>query len=328
MYAEFYNLTGLPFQLTPDSRFYFQSSVHAKAMAHLTYGLNQAEGFIVITGDVGAGKTTLVDHLCSSLDPQHYVIARMLTTQTSADDTLRLVAAGFGIDSQGISKAELLQRMEATLVASFHAGRRSLLVVDEAQNLTVPAIEELRMLSNFVVNHEPPMQSFLLAQPQFRSMLALPELEQLRQRVLTSYHLGPMNEEETRAYIEHRLGLVGWKDDPHFTDEAFRKIYRHTGGIPRAINSLCSRLMLYGFLEEAHEIDEEVVRQVADDLRTELGAPPSAEAAAPEADKARSPEVEKLENRLSRMEERIEKNDQAIRRALAIIASRLEGDNS
>jgi len=322
MYAEFYNLTGLPFQLTPDSRFYFQSSVHAKAMAHLTYGLNQAEGFIVITGDVGAGKTTLVEHLCSTLDPQHYVIARMLTTQTSADDTLRLVADGFGIETDGISKAELLKRFEATLVANYHAGRRSLLVVDEAQNLTVPAIEELRMLSNFVVNHEPPLQSFLLGQPQFRTMMALPDLEQLRQRVLASYHLGPMGESETRAYIEHRLGLVGWRDDPHFTDGAFHLIYEHTHGIPRAINSLCSRLMLYGFLEEAHEIDEEVTKQVSDDLVVEMGDVPNADDAA----KVRSRDFEVLETRLAQMEERIEKNDQAIRRALAIIAARLEGD--
>jgi type II secretory pathway predicted ATPase ExeA len=248
----------------------------------------------------------------------------MLTTQTSADDTLRLVADGFGIETQGISKSELLKRFEATLVANFHAGRRSLLVVDEAQNLTVPAIEELRMLSNFVVNHEPPLQSFLLGQPQFRTMMALPDLEQLRQRVLASYHLGPMGEAETRAYIEHRLGLVGWRDDPHFTDGAFRLIYEHTKGIPRAINSLCSRLMLYGFLEETHEIDESVTKQVSDDLVVEMGNVPDAF----EVTRARSPEIEALEARLVQMEERIEKNDQAIRRALAIIASRLEGDRT
>src|SRR5215470_5201933 len=157
MYAEFFKLTGLPFQLTPDSRFFFESSVHSKAMAHLTYGLNQAEGFIVITGDVGAGKTTLVEYLCSTLDPQRYVIAKMLTTQTGADDTLRLVANGFGLQSDGLTKAELLRRFEDMLVQNFNQGRRALLVVDEAQNLTVPAVEELRMLSNFTVNHTPPL---------------------------------------------------------------------------------------------------------------------------------------------------------------------------
>jgi general secretion pathway protein A len=331
MYAEFYNLTGLPFQLTPDSRFFFESSVHSKAMAHLTYGLNQAEGFIVITGDVGAGKTTLVEHLCSSLDPRQYTIAKMLSTQTSADDTLRLVANGFGIQSEGISKAELLRRFEDMLIANFNDGRRSLLVIDEAQNLTVPAIEELRMLSNFVVNHMPPLQSFLLGQPQFRSIMALPELEQLRQRVLASFHLGPLTETDTRAYIEHRLSLVGWQADPRFTEGAFWQIYRETGGVPRKINALCSRLMLFGFLEETHIVDEQSVLQVAEELKTELGdvvqpgtvtVPGGVIARPAKADDER----DEFDQRLSRIEAKIDKNDQAIKRALALIAARMDKD--
>src|ERR1700733_3975986 len=306
MYAEYYNLTGLPFQLTPDSRFFFESSVHSKAMAHLTYGLNQAEGFIVITGDVGAGKTTLVEHLCSTLDPQQYVIARMLSTQTSADDTLRLVASGFGIQSEGISKAELLRRFEDMLIANFNDGRRSLLVIDEAQNLTVPAIEELRMLSNFVVNHMPPLQSFLLGQPQFRSIMALPELEQLRQRVLASFHLGPLTETDTRSYIEHRLSLVGWQSDPRFTDGSFWAIYRETGGVPRKINALCSRLMLFGFLEETHLVDEQTVVQVADELKTELGdVTASTPASSPTDGKGAAAGGDELDARLSKIEQKL-----------------------
>jgi general secretion pathway protein A len=327
MYAEYYNLTGLPFQLTPDSRFFFESSVHSKAMAHLTYGLNQAEGFIVITGDVGAGKTTLVEHLCSTLDPQQYVIARMLSTQTSADDTLRLVASGFGIQSEGISKAELLRRFEDMLVANFNDGRRSLLVIDEAQNLTVPAIEELRMLSNFVVNHMPPLQSFLLGQPQFRSIMALPELEQLRQRVLASFHLGPLTETDTRSYIEHRLSLVGWKSDPRFTDGAFWAIYRETGGVPRKINALCSRLMLFGFLEETHLVDEETVVQVAEELRTELGDVTASSPPASSDGKAGSAGGDELDQRLAKIEQKLDRNDQAIKRALALIAASLDKES-
>jgi putative secretion ATPase (PEP-CTERM system associated) len=330
MYAEYYHLTGLPFQLTPDSRFFFESSVHSKAMAHLTYGLNQAEGFIIITGDVGAGKTTLLEHLCSTLDPQHYTIAKMLTTQTSADDTLRLVAGGFGINSDGVSKAELLQRFQATLEANYGAGRRALLVVDEAQNLTVPALEELRMLSNFTVNHEPPLQSFLIGQPQFRAIIALPELEQLRQRVLASFHLGPMSEGETRSYIEHRLRLVGWNDDPHFTDGAFWHIFKATGGIPRKINSLCSRLMLFGFLEETHVIDEAAVGQVAEEMQIELVGPPDSQPqpARPAPPASDDSALGQFDRRLARMEERMEKNDLAIKRALAVIASRAGGEDS
>lgn len=326
MYAEFFKLTGLPFQLTPDSRFFFESSVHSKAMAHLTYGLNQGEGFIVITGDVGAGKTTLVEHLCSSLDPQRYTIAKISTTQTSADDTLRMVVAGFGIKTEGVEKANLLQRLEGTLVNNFRAGRRSLLVVDEAQNLTVPALEELRMLSNFVVGNTPPLQSFLLGQPQFRPIMALPELEQLRQRVLASYHLGPLSEAETKAYVEHRLNRVGWQDDPHFADTAFHELYEVTGGVPRKINTLCSRLMLFGFLEEAHAISEEMVLQVADELKSELSGGLGGIPKAISAESASYAVSQDLDDRLARLEERIDKHDHAIKRALAIAASFIQGN--
>ena len=326
MYAEFFKLTGLPFQLTPDSRFFFESSVHSKAMAHLTYGLNQGEGFIVITGDVGAGKTTLVEHLCSSLDPQRYTIAKISTTQTSADDTLRMVAAGFGIKTEGVEKGNLLQRLEGTLVNNFRAGRRSLLVVDEAQNLTVPALEELRMLSNFVVGNTPPLQSFLLGQPQFRPIMALPELEQLRQRVLASYHLGPLSEPETKAYVEHRLTRVGWQDDPHFSDESFKQLYEVTGGVPRKINTMCSRLMLFGFLEEAHAVTDEMVLQVAEELKSELGGGAGAPVKPPRPEADEFGSGQDIGYRLSRIEERIDKHDQAIKRALAIAATYIQGN--
>jgi hypothetical protein len=226
----------------------------------------------------------------------------------------------------------VLHEFEAVLIANFNAGRRSLLLIDEAQNLTVSAIEELRMLSNFVVNHETPLQSFLLGQPQFRKTMGLPELEQLRQRVLASYHLGPMAEGETRAYIEHRLSLVGWNGDPCFTDAAFRRIHLETGGIPRKINSLCSRLMLFGFLEETHEVAEDAVAQVADELRTEIGggadelnfqqAPPPHAALS---NGMAAADIRQFDQRLITLEQRIDKNDQAIKRALAVIARRLEG---
>ncbi len=326
MYAEFFHLARLPFQLTPDSRFFFESSVHAKAMAYLTYGLHQGEGFILITGDVGAGKTTLAEHLCSSLGSHRFTIARMVSTQTSADDTLRMAAAGFGISTEGCGKAELLQRFESTLMTIFKSGRRALLIVDEAQNLTVPAIEELRMLSNFVVNHESTLQCFLLGQPQFRATMALPQLEQLRQRVLASYHLGPLGANETRAYIEHRLKLVGWKDDPNFTNAAFDRIFHESSGIPRKINSLCSRLMLYAFLEEIHELDGHAVALVAEELNAEMGVSDAADAIRSGAT-ARSThgELEQFERRLTRIEERIDRSDQAIRRTLAVVTERIGG---
>ncbi len=329
MYAQFYNLTGRPFQLTPDSRFFYESRGHAKALAHLTYGLHQAEGFIVVTGDVGAGKTTLVERLCATLDSERYVTAKMLSPQTSADDTLRMAAAGFGVKSEGVSKADLIQRLEQTLSDNFRAGKRSLLLVDEAQHLTIPAIEELRMLSNFAIDHTTPLQCFLLGQPQFRALMGNRALEQLRQRVLASYHLGPLEAGETRAYIEHRLSLVGWKNDPSFSDGAFEAIFEATRGLPREINSLCSRLLLFGFLEEIHGVDAAVVSEVAEEWKAEFADPSApSDSSADSAIGFLGSDIRRLDERIARLEDRMSEQSELIERALDIFVSRNEGSTS
>jgi type II secretory pathway predicted ATPase ExeA len=205
MYANFYGLTIPPFQLTPDARFFFESTVHRQAMAYLVYGLHHAEGFIIITGEVGAGKTILVDNLLSTIDQSNFIVAKIVTTQLAGDDLLHLVAGGFGIAKEGLAKGSLLQRINDFVLAQQRNGRRVLLIVDEAQNLSFEALEELRMLSNIVVDRTMALQSFLLGQPQFRAILGSPRLEQLRQRVTAAYHLGPLSEAETKAYVEHRL---------------------------------------------------------------------------------------------------------------------------
>ncbi len=271
MFQEYYKLDLPPFQLTPDHRFFFGSSVHSRAIAHLVYGLSQEEGFIIITGEVGACKTTLVERLASELDHASYVLARIVTTQVSGNDLFRLIAAAFGID--GGDKATLLRDFEAMLRGHRAGGRRTLLVVDEVQNLDIPALEELRMLSNITDGGHALMQTVLLGQPQFRRALASPDLDQLRQRVLASYHLGPLNEEETRAYIEYRLKAAGWSgSNPSFEAGAFAAVYRHTGGVPRRINRLCSRVLLYGALEETALISEPMVDTTARELHDDLGA--------------------------------------------------------
>ena len=270
MYEKFYNLTGMPFQLTPDSRFFFGSRGHSKAIAHLNYGLAQGEGFIIITGEVGAGKTTLVEWLRSQMDRTAFTVARVSTTQVSEGDLFRLAMAGFGLSDETLTKAALLHRFEGVLRQHEAVGRRCLLIVDEAQNLSMPALEELRMLSNITVDGRTSLQTILLGQPQFRRMLASPNLDQLRQRVLTSYHLGPLSQDETRAYIEHRLHAVGWNDDPRWDDDAFTAVFGHTGGIPRRINRLCSRVLLYGVLEETHQITAAVVDTTAVELAQDL----------------------------------------------------------
>ena len=272
MYENFYNLTATPFQLTPDSRFFFGSKGHSKAIAHLNYGLAQGEGFIVITGEVGAGKTTLVEWLRSQMDESAFTIARVSTTQVSGNDLFRLAIAGFGLVDENADKATLLYRFEGVLREHQEQGRRCLLVVDEAQNLSVPALEELRMLSNITVDGRTSLQTILLGQPQFRRMLADPAMEQLRQRVLTSYHLGPLSHDETRAYVEHRLLAVGWNGDPHIDDAAFDALFHHTGGVPRRINRLCSRVLLYGVLESVHSLTGTIVDQTAAELLHDLDA--------------------------------------------------------
>ncbi len=275
MYTSFFKFSGRPFQLSPDPRFFFGSRSHKKAMAYLTYGLNQGEGFIIITGDIGAGKTTLVGHLLSQLDSDKFIAAKVVTTQIEADDTLRMVASALGIEQEKRDKATLLREIEAFLTQSYRAGKRVLLIIDEVQNLPARSLEELRMLSNFQVDEGAVMQCFLLGQPQFRQTLASAALEQLRQRVIASYHLEPLDAEETRAYIEHRLRMVGWKDDPRFEPEAFAAIFEETRGVPRKINTLCSRLLLFAFLEERHSIDAQVVEEVVHDLAQEVAHGPT-----------------------------------------------------
>lgn len=269
MYESYYRLTGKPFQLNPDPAFFFGSRGHRRAMAYLEYGLHQNEGFIVITGEIGAGKTTLVRNLLEGLDPRKVVAAQLVSTQIDADDVLRLVAAAFGVPSRNLDKAGLLLALETFLVSITAGGKRALLVVDEAQNLCPRAVEELRMLSNFQLEDHALLQSFLVGQPEFRAMMQSAGMQQLRQRVIASYHLGPLDNEETRAYVLHRLTHVGWKEDPVFEVDAFNVIYAHSGGIPRRINTLCDRVMLAAFLGERHRIGAADVSAVVAEMREE-----------------------------------------------------------
>ncbi len=271
MYERFYGLTGRAFQLTPDPRFFFESTVHKRAASYLLYGLSQGEGFIVITGEIGAGKTTMLRHLLSTLDERAYLAAQIVTSQLGADAVPTMVANAFGIAVGRTDKGGTLAAIERFFADTHRQGRRCLLVVDEAQNLSVPALEELRMLSNFQVGNHCPLQNFLVGQPQFRQVLASQDLDQLRQRVIASYHLGPMDEAESAAYVAHRLRMVGWKGNPDFTVDCHAAIYRHTGGIPRRINTLASRLLLFGFLEQQKSFTSEMVDSVAEELRSEIG---------------------------------------------------------
>ena len=261
MYESFYKLQKKPFQLNPDPEFFYDSPVHKRALAYLRYGLAQGEGFIVVTGRPGTGKTMLVKALFQEIRNENVVAGLMVTTHVGADDTLRIIAATFGLSHDG-SKATLLQGLENFFRSKAREGKRILLVVDEAQNLPKESLEELRMLSNFEMNGRSLFQSFLLGQEEFRDLLQMESMDQVRQRVTATYHLRPLEEKETQGYVLHRLATAGWKNDPKFSDDVFSKIHSYTDGVARKINSVCDRLMLYGFLEELHLIDLDAVNAV------------------------------------------------------------------
>jgi putative secretion ATPase (PEP-CTERM system associated) len=271
MYETFYGLSGKPFQLNPDPAFFFGSKGHSSAYSYLKYGVFQGEGFIVITGEIGAGKTTLVRTLLAELDTRDVVAVQLVSTQLEADDLLRAVATAFGLPVKGMDKAQLLATLEAFLTSLAADNKRGLLIVDEAQNLSPRAMEELRMLSNFQLGERALLQSFLIGQPELRNLLREPYMQQLRQRVIASYHLGPIDKKETRAYVEHRLHRVGWKNDPEIDAGAFDAIFAATGGVPRRINTLCNRLLLAGYLGERHKLEAGDVDAVAGEIRAEAG---------------------------------------------------------
>lgn len=302
MYDAFYKLTGRPFQLTPDPEFYFESGTHRKALSYLGYGLAQGEGFIVITGAVGAGKSTLAAHLLATIDRQRLTAAQIVTSRLDGEELVHMAARAFGLAAHGHDKASALALIEAFLHEEARAGRRCLLVVDEAQNLSVEALEELRMLSNFQLGAHPLLQILLLGQPEFRDFLQnSPRLEQLRQRVIATHHLEAMEPDEVGPYILHRLACVGWSGNPAFDSRVFADLGTATGCLPRRINQVVGRLLLMGAVEQRTRIDEAMLAEVIADLERDgtladpaeaapqVSAPASGPVAAPTAPRSAAP---------------------------------------
>lgn len=271
MYDGFYNLEQKPFQLNADPDFFFESAGHKRAIAYLRYGLTQGEGFVVVTGAPGTGKTMLVKEMFKTLDEdESIVIGLMVTSHVDAVDTLRVLAVTFGIEfAPDDNKALLLEKIVGFIKQQALQGKRVLLVVDEAQNLPQQSIEELRMLSNFEMDGKIIFQTFLIGQEQLGKLLSSVDLEQVRQRIVATYHLKPMNQGETKLYILYRLKKVGWTDNPVIDEPVFQSIYEFTQGVPRKINTLCERLLLYGYLEELRVIDQEALSQVIAEIEEE-----------------------------------------------------------
>lgn len=290
MFYDFYGLSGRPFQLTPDPAFYFESITHRKALSYLSYGLAQGEGFIVITGEVGAGKSTLVAHLTSTIDTERLTVGQVVTSKLDDEEIIHVVAQSFGIEIEGHDKAGALGAIEGFLHEEARAGRRCLLIVDESQNLSIEALEELRMLSNFQLGSHPLLQTLLLGQPEFRATLqGHPGLEQLRQRVIAAHHLDAMEATEIQPYITHRLKCVDWQGNPAFDQRVFAELYEATGGIPRRINQVVNRLLLLGAVEQRNRIDAAMLHAVLSEMATDNAFPEAAPAPMPKAGPAPAP---------------------------------------
>lgn len=270
MYESYYGFKERPFQLSPDPRFFFASNHHQRALSYLQYGLDQGEGFIVITGPIGTGKTTIARNLLNNIGDDSIVAVQLVTTKLNPQELLELVVSEFKISVAGNSKAELLRAIENFLIGLNQQGKRALLIVDEAQNLPAETVEELRMLSNFQLNNKPLIQSFLLGQEELKGIIQAPNMEQFRQRIIASAHLKPLTVEEVKEYIIHRLQQAECTKENVFTEDAFSIIHKKTLGVPRKINIFVDRLLLFGFLEELEIIDSEAIDQVAEEMEIEL----------------------------------------------------------
>lgn len=324
MYEAKFGLTEPPFQLTPDARFFFEGRTHKRALQYLGFGLAQGEGFVVVTGEIGTGKTTVAEQLVAGLDPQRTLAVRVSTTQVAAADLLRLIADKLDGGARGAEKGDLLTVIEQRLGAEADRRRRVLLIVDEAQALPDDTVEELRMLSNFARTGRPLLQILLLGQPEFRDRLArAPELEQLRQRVIATHHLDALGPDEVAPYILHRLERAGWRGRPAFEPGAFDALHRLSGGIPRRLNLLAHRALSAAAAGGRDVIDIDTVAEVAAEAEWPEPSRVSTPVPAPPA-----PATETYETRIAALEQRLAEQDAALRRVLALLVQLVEAEPS
>ena len=261
MYHKFYGFKEAPFNMTPSSRFFYESGKHVEALSTLIYAIESRKGFVVITGDIGSGKTTVCRTLLNKLDARTQT-ALITNTHISGKDLLCTILEDLGVEYTRGSKAQLISQLNVYLIEQLRNGHNVVVIIDEAQNLKPSVLEEVRMLSNLETENEKLIQIIFLGQPELKKKLALPRLEQLRQRVAVFYHLTPLSEEDAKRYILHRLKIASKSNRQYFTDQALDIVYQFSKGVPRMINQICDSALLNGFIYEKEVVDHELMEEV------------------------------------------------------------------
>lgn len=271
MYLEYYGLTEPPFDITPNPRFLFYSAKHREAFNHLLYGIRERKGFVQMTGEVGAGKTTLCRAILEQLD-DHYATALILNPVMSAGELVKAIAQEYGLPVKGKDRLDTLAVINRFLLQQVEHGKETVLIIDEAQDLTDELLEQVRLLSNLETDNRKLLQIILFGQPELRARLNNPRLRQLRQRITVRYHLSPLSRYEVLQYVQHRLHVSGGNGTPYFTRPAMWRVYHYSQGIPRLVNAVCDKALLAGFVQRRERIDFRMVGQAVRELEGEINA--------------------------------------------------------
>jgi general secretion pathway protein A len=270
VYLDYYHLKEMPFDITPNPRFLFYSAKHREAYNHLMFGIRERRGFVQLTGEVGAGKTTLCRALLERLNDQ-YATALILNPALSTDKLIKAIAMEFGLEVRGLDELEILQALNLFLLRLAEDGRDAVLIIDEAQDLTEEGLEQVRLLSNLELDNRKLIQIVLMGQPELRDKLNNPALRQLRQRITVRYHLKALTREEVQHYIRHRLKVSGANGCPRFTTPALWRIQSYSQGVPRLVNAICDKALLAGFVNRRERIDYRIIGVAIRELEGEIG---------------------------------------------------------
>ena len=271
MYLDYYGLTEPPFDITPNPRFLFYSAKHREAFNHLLYGIRERKGFVQMTGEVGAGKTTLCRAMLEQLD-ERFSTALILNPVMSADELIKTIALEFCLPVHGLDRVDTLSVINNFLLHQVECGKETLLIIDEAQNLTEDLLEQVRLLSNLETDDRKLLQIILFGQPELRERLNSPRLRQLRQRITVRYHLLPLSRQEVSEYVRHRIHVSGGNGTPGFTRPALWRIHRYSRGIPRLVNAVCDKALLAGFVQQREQIDYRMVGEAVHELEGHFNA--------------------------------------------------------